>query len=138
MLNKYLVIQKDKLDLMLAKQTQLQLKSLEEQQRLAQLQLHINSMDKSRQMKSAISLQNLSGIKGILSGLSNQQSTRLKDSQQDEQRQQQACLKQMTFNKGIEGIVKNRVSIKQNYANKQEEKVLDEMVSQAYIRQLYK
>ncbi|GAB0110478.1 hypothetical protein [Pseudoalteromonas distincta] len=138
MLNKYLVIQKDKLDLMLAKQTQLQLKSLEEQQRLAQLQLHIDSMDKSMQMKSAISLQNLSGMKGILSGLSNQQSTRLKDSQQDELRQQQACLKQMTFTKGIEGIVKNRVSLKQDNVNKQEEKTLDEMVSQAYVRQLYK
>ncbi|MEL0640965.1 hypothetical protein V6260_10165 [Pseudoalteromonas aliena] len=138
MLNKYLVIQKDKLDLMLAKQAQLQLKSLEEQQRLAQLQLHIDSMDKSMQMKSAISLQNLSGMKGILSGLSNQQSTRLKDSQQDELRQQQACLKQMTFTKGIEGIVKNRVSLKQDNVNKQEEKALDEMVSQAYVRQLYK
>ncbi|WP_273048621.1 hypothetical protein, partial [Pseudoalteromonas sp.] len=90
MLNKFLVIQKNKLDIMLAKQAQLQLKSLEEQQRLAQLQLHIDSMDKSSQMRSALSLQNLSGMKGILSGLSNQQIERFKDSQQDEKRQQQA------------------------------------------------
>lgn len=138
MLNKYLGIQKEKLELMLAKQSKLQLKSLEEQQRLAQLQLHIDSMDKSVQMKSAISLQNLSGMKGILKGLSSQQSTRLKDSQQDEQRQQQACLKQMTFTKGIEGILQKRANLKQSYAVTQEDRVLDEMVSQAYIRQIHK
>lgn len=136
MLNKFLVIQKNKLDIMLAKQAQLQLKSLEEQQRLAQLQLHIDGMDKSTEMRSALSLQNLSGMKGILSGLSNQQIERFKDSQQDEKRQQQACLKQMSFTKGIEGIVTNRVSVKQEYANKQEAKNLDEMISQAYIRNL--
>lgn len=138
MLNKFLTIQKDKLDIMLAKQSQLQLKSLEEQQRLAQLQVHINSMDKSAQMKSALGLQNLSGMKNILSGLSTQQIERFKDSQQDEMRQQQACLKQMSFTKGIEGLVSNRIATKQAYINKQEEKNLDEMISQAHIRQLYK
>lgn len=138
MLNKFLTIQKDKLDIMLAKQSQLQLKSLEEQQRLAQLQVHINSMDKSAQMKSALGLQNLSGMKSILSGLSTQQIERFKDSQQDEMRQQQACLKQMSFTKGIEGLVSNRRATKQAYINKQEEKNLDEMISQAHIRQLYK
>lgn len=134
MLDKFLDMQKSKLDLMLAEQSQLQLKSAQEQQRLAQLQMHIDTMEKNGQMKSALGLQNLSGMKSILSGLSDQQIERFKDSQQDESRQQKACLKQMTFTKGIQGLVSNRLLAKQEYAIKQEEKNLDEMVSQAYIR----
>ena len=65
-------------------------------------------------MSSAISLQNLSGMKRILSGLSTQQQARINDSQQDELRQQQACFKQMSFTKGIEGIVSNRHRADQN------------------------
>ena len=104
MLNKFLGLQQQKLDKMLAEQTQLQQRSNLEQQRLSQLQQHINSMDKNQQMSSALSLQNLSGMKRILSGLSTQQQARIDDSQQDELRQQQACFKQMSFTKGIEGI----------------------------------
>ena len=65
-------------------------------------------------MSSALSLQNLSGMKRILSGLSTQQQARIHDSQQDELRQQQACSKQMSFTKGIEGIVSNRYRADQN------------------------
>ena len=66
-------------------------------------------MDKNQQMSSALSLQNLSGMKRILSGLSTQQQARIDDSQQDELRQQQACFKQMSFTKGIEGIVTEKL-----------------------------
>ena len=89
-------------------------------------------------MSSAISLQNLSGMKRILFGLSAQQQARINDSQQDELRQQQACFKQMSFTKGIEGIVSNRHRAFQSQAQQQEAKVLDEMISQAHSRTLHK
>ncbi|WP_368485417.1 hypothetical protein ABZP26_04840 [Pseudoalteromonas sp. SD03] len=138
MLNKFLGLQQQKLDKMLAEQTQLQQRSNLEQQRLSQLQQHINSMDKNQQMSSALSLQNLSGMKRILSGLSAQQQARIHDSQQYELRQQQACFKQMSFTKGIEGIVSNRHRAFQSQAQQQEAKVLDEMISQAHSRTLHK
>ncbi|MCQ8877482.1 hypothetical protein NQT69_05475 [Pseudoalteromonas shioyasakiensis] len=135
MLAKFKNMQKDKLEQMLAKQSQLQQRSLQEQQRLQRLQQHIDSMDKNINMQSSLGLQNLSGMKAILANLSHQQTELISQSKNDEHRQQRACLKQMSFTKGIEGIVNNRHISLQRQQQTQENKQLDEMVSQAYIRQ---
>ncbi|MBU2926122.1 hypothetical protein Q4506_14725 [Colwellia sp. 4_MG-2023] len=134
MLTKFKDMQKDKLDQMLAKQSELQQRSAQEQQRLQLLQQHIDSMEKNVSMKSSICLQNLSGMKVILNNLSNQQSALITQSQNDESRQQQACLKQMNFTKGIEGIVQSRHQVLQEQLQQQENKDLDEMVIQGYVR----
>ena len=134
MLTKFKNMQKDKLDNMLAKQSELQQRSAQEKQRLELLQQHIDSMQKNVSMQSSIGLQNLSGMKDILNNLSNQQSELISQSQNDESRQQKACLKQMNFTKGIEGIVQSRYQVAQAQLQQQENKDLDEMVIQGYVR----
>ncbi|WP_404338662.1 hypothetical protein [Pseudoalteromonas mariniglutinosa] len=134
MLAKYRDMQQDKLEKMLLKQSQLQQRSSQEQQRLQMLKQHIDAMDKNIHMQSSLGLQNLSGMKTILNNLSHQQRQQVDQSQSDEYRQQQACLKQMTFTKGIDGIVDNRALVAQQLQQQQENKQLDEMISQAYIR----
>ena len=99
MLTKFKNMQKDKLDKMLAKQSELQQRSAQEKKRLELLQQHIDSMEKNVSMQSSIGLQNLSSMRVILNHLSNQQSELISQSQNDESRQQNACLKQMNFNK---------------------------------------
>ena len=131
-------MQKEKLDKMLSTRAKLQQQSAIEQQRFNALQSHIDSMDKNVHMQCSLGLQNLSGMKAILQGLSVQQHQQVKQSQNDEHRQQQACLKQMSFTKGINGIIDNRALLAKQGKEKQEQKQLDEMISQAYIHKLYK
>ncbi|WP_159817244.1 hypothetical protein [Colwellia sp. 20A7] len=134
MLTKFKDMQKDKLDQMLVKQSELQQRSAQEKQRLQLLQQHIDSMEKNVSMQSSIGLQNLSGMKVILNNLSNQQSELITQSQNDETRQQKACLTQMNFTKGIEGIVQSRHQVAREQIQHQENKDLDEMVIQGYVR----
>lgn len=135
MLSKFREIQQQKLDKMLSQQALMKQQAEQEQQRLVQLQQHMNDMETTTQMRCALGLQNLANMKHILNGLSAEQINRVKQLQGDHSRQQHACIKQLSFTKGLEGIISNKARTLLQQQQQAQQKQLDELVSQAYIRQ---
>lgn len=134
MLEKFKQMQQQKLDKMLADQALVKQQTEQEQQRLAQLTLFIDGMQSNKHMHSALGLQNLAAMKHILHGLSQQQAERVEQLQGDQTRQQQACIQQLSFTKGLEGVIAKKAQQQQQVQVRQQQSQLDELISQAAIR----
>lgn len=133
MLDKFKQLQQQKLDSMLNEQALLKQHTEQEQQRLAQLKQFIDGMQTNNQMRSALDLQNLAGMKHILHGLSQQQSERVMQLQGDQSRQQHACVQQLSFTKGLEGVLAKQLQKQRQHQVKLQRNQLDELISQAVI-----
>ena len=134
MLDKFKDMQQEKLDNMLSEQAVLKQQAEVEQQRLAQLKQFIDEMQTNNQMGNAIGLQNLAGMKHILHGLTQQQAERVTQLQGDQSRQQLACIQQLSFTKGLEGVIAKKAHQTKQKQARQHQNQLDELVAHAAVR----
>lgn len=134
MLKKYLQTQQDNFDLMRSRFSQLQHLAEQEQQRSQLLNQHINAMETSAQMVCSLSLQNLSGLKGIMHDMAAQQVLRSDAAIQEANRQQQACNKQAAYNLAIAQLIEQRQRRQIIKQQRQEQKLQDEIAMQMLQR----
>ncbi|MBU1309406.1 MAG: hypothetical protein KKE30_07735 [Gammaproteobacteria bacterium] len=134
MLKKYLQTQQDNFDLMRSRFSQLQQLAEQEQQRSSLLSQHINGMESSEQMACSLSLQNLSGLKGLMHDMAAQQQLRSEAAVQEANRQQQACNKQAAYNLAIAQLLEQRQQRQLLKQQRQEQKLQDEIAMQMLQR----
>jgi len=132
MLKQYLQQQQDKLQTMTARQQQLQQQAGREAQRLALLSEHIASLESSQAMKSALGLQNLAAMKAVLLDMQQQQSHKADAALLDWQRQQQACVHQFAFSKGVDTVLQQRQLQRSQQAARLEQQQTDEIAMQLF------
>lgn len=134
MLKQYLSLQQQNLQQMAERQQQLQKQSEHESKRLQLLSGHIQQLERSYQMKSALGLQNLGHMQDVLWGMEQQQLQKVEQSQQELQQQQHVCRKQAAFSKGIECLVAKRELTERHKKERQEQGQLDELSMQLHQR----
>lgn len=132
MLKQYLQQQQDKLQTMTARQQLLQQQAGREAQRLALLSEHIASLESSQAMKSALGLQNLAAMKAVLLDMQQQQSDKADAALLDWQRQQQACVHQFAFSKGVDTVLQQRQLQLSRQAARLEQQQTDEIAMQLF------
>ncbi|WP_337879851.1 hypothetical protein [Rheinheimera sp.] len=134
MLKQYLELQQQNLLQMAERQHQLAQHSQQEERRLQLLTGHIQQLERSYQMKSALGLQNLASMQNVLWDMQQQQQDKVQQSQQELQQQQQVCRKQAAFSKGIECLVERRELVQQEKQQRQEQQQADELAMQLHQR----
>ncbi|MEE2024065.1 MULTISPECIES: hypothetical protein [Alkalimonas] len=133
MLKKYLETQQENFKVMQSRHSQLQALAVQEQARSYSLAQHLGSLESNQQMLCSLSLQNLSGLKHILQGLTEQQQQRSVQAEQDVARQQQACNKQAAYNLAMTKLLQKRQLHQQQLLRRQEQKQQDELAMQMHL-----
>ncbi|MCH1929356.1 hypothetical protein L9G16_04115 [Shewanella sp. A25] len=132
-LNRYLELQQRKFDKMQQRREQLKLQQELEQYRFEQLHEHLGEIRHDSCCQSLF-MQNNSAIQMQLLELCEQQRQRVAQSKQDYQQQHSACMHQIGFNLGLERLLARREEEEQARLDAQEQKQLDELVSNYHFR----
>ncbi|GGO69410.1 flagellar FliJ family protein [Bowmanella pacifica] len=129
MLNRYLNLQQQKLDSMQQRQSKLQHQHQQECDRLSQLQQHASGLGNASTVNNAMGLQNLSAVRTQLQALCEQQGLKVAQADQEVRRQQQACVAQLRYNKGLEVVRDKQQDRERRHQIRQEQKHSDELTA---------
>lgn len=130
MLKQYLALQQQRLLQMGQRQQQLSLQTQQEQRRLQLLTEHLGLLEAPPMMKSALGLQNLAAMKGVLSQMQQQQQEKASAASAELLQQQHVCQKQAAYSEGIATVLAKRDSIQQQRQQRQEQHQSDEIAMQ--------
>ena len=134
MLNHYLKTKQRALDEMLTVRNRLEETSKVEQQKLTNLTEYQNSLKQQNKVTSSLSLQNTSQMLSIVSGIHQEQKTKVEQAQSDVERQHKACKTQASFNLGIGKLIEKENKKRAQKEKRKEQKQLDEVAMQLHFR----
>lgn len=134
MLKQFLSLKQTQLDGMLRRKSQLEDALSLESSRVTQLNNYRDMLSVVETTTSSVTLTNQSQMVGVISNMQAEQNAKVNEAKSDLSRHAQACLKQASFNLGIEKLVDKQQREKLHKERTLERKQVDEISAIMFSR----